>query len=158
MSAERNLLPGSQRFEIDRPLVNGGKVDRPPMVALAVILKDAVFFGVGRYLHGTRLIPQTVALILRKYCDELGIPIINAHSLRHLFCHDIIHFGGSAADVMNKAGHATLQSSTPYVAMFDQELRDRYIKVLGNRWENREDTSQGAVWEGRDKIPEEARI
>lgn len=95
--------------------------------------KEALFIGTSRYQHGKRLEPSSASIILRKYCKEIEIPTINAHSLRHLFCHNIVkHQHGSAADVMNLAGHATLASSTPYTAMFGRELGERYRVIHAN--------------------------
>jgi site-specific recombinase XerD len=51
---------------------------------------------------------------------------MNAHSFRHHMGHDIITQGGSAADVMNILGHATLASSSIYTMMTGKELENRY--------------------------------
>ena len=42
MGAVEHLFSGFRRLKIDRPLVNGGKIVRPPIVALVVILKDSI--------------------------------------------------------------------------------------------------------------------
>ncbi len=64
--------------------------------------------------------------MLRRYSNRAGIPYLNAHSFRHHMGHDIIQKGGSAADVMNILGHATLSSSSIYTMMNDKELEARY--------------------------------
>lgn len=63
--------------------------------------------------------------MLRKYCNRAGLPYMNAHSFRHHKGHDIINKGGSASDVMNILGHASLQSSSVYTMMHDNELKNR---------------------------------
>jgi site-specific recombinase XerD len=45
--------------------------------------------------------------------------------------HDIITQGGSAADVMNILGHATLASSSIYTMMTGKELENRYRTFKG---------------------------
>ena len=67
-----------------------------------------------------------LAEILRRYSNRAEIPYMNAHSFRHHMGHDIISQGGSAADVMNILGHASLSSSSIYTMMTGKELEDRY--------------------------------
>jgi integrase/recombinase XerC len=77
-------------------------------------------------LTGRRLTNKGVAEFLRRYSNRAKIPYMNAHSFRHHMGHDIITQGGSAADVMNILGHATLASSSIYTMMTGKELENRY--------------------------------
>lgn len=77
-------------------------------------------------LSGKRLSVKGVGEMLRRYANRAGIPYMNAHSFRHHMGHDIISQGGSAADVMNILGHATLASSSIYTMMTGNELEGRY--------------------------------
>ena len=77
-------------------------------------------------LSGKRLSIKGVGETLRRYANRAGIPYMNAHSFRHHMGHDIISQGGSAADVMNILGHATLASSSIYTMMTGKELENRY--------------------------------
>ena len=86
-------------------------------------------------LSGQRLTNRGVAEFLRRYSNRAGIPYMNAHSFRHHMGHDIISQGGSAADVMNILGHATLASSSIYTMMTGKELENRY-----NLFKNRKST------------------
>lgn len=85
--------------------------------------------------NGKRLSNKGVGEFLRRYSNRAGIPLMNAHSFRHHMGHDIISQGGSAADVMNILGHATLASSSIYTMMTGKELENRY-----NLFKNRKST------------------
>lgn len=83
-------------------------------------------------LSGKRFANKGVAEMLRNYSNKAKMPYMNAHSFRHHMGHDIISQGGSAADVMNILGHATLASSSIYTMMTGKELEQRY-SVFKNR-------------------------
>lgn len=93
--------------------------------------KDALFISVTSQKFGCRLTKSGSGEAIRRYCNKAGIPYMNHHSFRHAFCHDIVKKGGSAADVMNLAGHSSVQSSTPYIMMFGKELEERYRALKG---------------------------
>jgi integrase/recombinase XerC len=86
----------------------------------------------GLGLSGRRMSNKGVAEFLRRYSNRANIPYQNAHSFRHHMGHDIISQGGSAADVMNILGHASLASSSIYTMMTGKELEDRY-SIFKNR-------------------------
>jgi site-specific recombinase XerD len=92
---------------------------------------DAVFVSTCSTNVGQRFTIKGVGEMLRRYCNRARIPCVNPHSFRHHMGHDIIHKGGSAADVMNILGHSTLASSTIYTMMTDKELEERYRKFKG---------------------------
>ncbi len=93
---------------------------------------DALFISISGAVAGRRFNIKGVGEMLRRYSNKAGIPIINPHSFRHHLGHDIISKGGSAADVMNLLGHASLQSSSIYTMMTDRELETRYRKFKGD--------------------------
>ena len=93
--------------------------------------REALFISLYSNNMGQRLSVSGVSQVFSYYSRRAKLPRVNPHSVRHFFCHDIIKKGGSAADVMNLAGHATLASSTPYTAMFDEELKGRYRSLKG---------------------------
>lgn len=92
----------------------------------------ALFVGLKSRTYGRRMTSSGIEIALRKYSIIAGVPTMNPHSLRHHFGHEIIHSGGSSADVMNFLGHSSLASSTPYTRMQDQELEERYRKFKGH--------------------------
>lgn len=99
-----------------------------------MVFKDsaALFLCVTSSLAGQRLSIKGVGELLRRYSNRAGIPYMNAHSFRHHMGHDIIHQGGSTADVMNILGHATVASSSIYTMMTSRELETRYRAFKGN--------------------------
>jgi integrase/recombinase XerC len=98
-------------------------------------MSDALFVSVcsSRTMgtNGKQLSIRGVGELLRRYCIRAKMPYVNAHSFRHHMGHDIITQGGSAADVMNILGHATLSSSSIYTMMTGQELENRYRTFKG---------------------------
>lgn len=84
-------------------------------------------------LSGKRLSVKGVGEMLRRYCNRAKIPYMNAHSFRHHMGHQIIRKGGSAADVMNILGHASLSSSSIYTMMTGKELESRYRSLHGEK-------------------------
>lgn len=93
---------------------------------------DAVFVCISGQLYGRRFTLKGAGESLRRYCNKAKIPYINAHSLRHKRLHEIVHNGGSAADVMNIAGHSSIASSTVYTQMYGDELEQRYRLLFGS--------------------------
>lgn len=88
--------------------------------------------GAAADTAGRRLTIKGVGEMLRRYSNKAGIEHVNAHSFRHHMGHSIVNKGGSAADVMNILGHASLASSTIYTMMSDKELEGRYRLFNGN--------------------------
>lgn len=82
---------------------------------------------------GWRFNQKGILEMLRRYANKAKIPYLNAHSFRHHLGHHIIERGGSASDVMNILGHASLLSSSIYTMMTDRELQARYRKLKNNR-------------------------
>jgi len=90
-----------------------------------IVEPDALFISACTVKIGHRFSIKGVGEMLRRYSNKAQIPYMNAHSFRHHMGHSIINNGGSAADVMNILGHASLASSTPYTMMFNKELENR---------------------------------
>ena len=92
---------------------------------------EALFVSASGAKIGDRFTIRGVGEMLRRYANRAQMPCINAHSFRHHMGHEIISRGGSAADVMNVLGHATLASSSVYTMMADRELEQRYRLIKG---------------------------
>lgn len=87
---------------------------------------EALFISATGLKIGNRLSIKGVGEMLRRYSNNADIPYMNAHSFRHRMGHHIIKNGGSSADVMNILGHSSVQSTTIYTMMADNELEKRY--------------------------------
>lgn len=93
---------------------------------------EALFVSIAGDKAGKRFTIKGLGEMLRRYSNRAQIPYMNAHSFRHHMGHDIIHQGGSTADVMNILGHATVASSSIYTMMTNRELETRYRVFKGN--------------------------
>ena len=90
---------------------------------------DALFLSICSGQHNTsgkRFSTKGVGEMLRRYSNKAEITYMNAHSFRHHMGHHIIKSGGSSADVMNILGHSSVQSTTIYTMMSNEELEKRY--------------------------------
>jgi len=92
---------------------------------------EALFVCITGSNPGKRLSVGGLGEMLRRTSRKARIPYANAHSFRHRLGHAIVKNGGSAADVMNILGHASLASSTVYTMMTDRELEARYRLFKG---------------------------
>lgn len=93
---------------------------------------EALFISTGSTNCGLRFTIKGVGEMLRRYSNRAKLPYLNPHSFRHHLGHEIVKRGGSAADVMNILGHATLSSSSIYTMMTDKELEERYRLLKQN--------------------------
>lgn len=84
---------------------------------------DAIFICCSNRFLGMRLSSKGVGEMLGRYSKKAGIEKVNAHSIRHRGCRDIVKTKGAHA-VMNIAGHASLASSSIYTMLFGEELEE----------------------------------
>lgn len=91
---------------------------------------DALFTSTSSGKAGSRLMRSGLNEMLRRYSEKVKIEPVNSHSFRHHKGHEIINRGGSAADVQNILGHATLASSSIYTMMRGKELEERARKFM----------------------------
>lgn len=92
----------------------------------------ALFIGVGSDRYGRRLTKRGTGELVRRLASRAGLPpgtAVNIHAIRHSGCRQIIKNGGSSADVMNIAGHASVQSTTIYTLMVGEDLQERWQKL-----------------------------
>lgn len=120
---------------------------------------DALFISATSRQTGQRLSIKGVGEMLRRYSNKAKIPYMNAHSFRHHMGHDIVKKGGSASDVMNILGHASMQSSALYTMMEGKELENRYrhFQQIGNERKARSMLNQEAVWSNSAGVPARVR-
>lgn len=94
---------------------------------------NAVFISAYTQKVGQRFTRSGLSEMLRRYSDRAKIPsnfATNAHSFRHHKCRDILKNGGNSADVMNIAGHSSINSGSIYQMLFGQDLEDRARKFI----------------------------
>ena len=93
---------------------------------------DAFFISIAGHTPGGRFTVHGVSEMLRIYSNLAKLPRVNAHSMRHHKAHDIANKTGSAIDVMNILGHASLKSSSRYVEMRDKALENRARMIMAS--------------------------
>jgi integrase/recombinase XerC len=91
----------------------------------------ALFISCSSWKVGQRMDTSGIGEALRSYSNKAGLPYMNPHSFRHHLGHEIIHKGGSSADVANILGHASLLSTLKYTQMSDPEVESRYRRLRG---------------------------
>jgi integrase/recombinase XerC len=82
---------------------------------------DALFIGL-KATGGKRLAVCAAGEIFRKYSNKAGLQIINAHSLRHHFGHQLAKEKISNSVISAALGHSSLQSSYRYSLLNSDEL------------------------------------
>jgi len=98
---------------------------------------EALFLTISKFkqsqIRGARMNPRNVAEVLRVLSNKAGIPVMNAHSMRHHFGRSIVEAGGSNSDVSNLLGHSNIESSMIYTLMTGPRLKQRYEIFRGRR-------------------------
>lgn len=84
-------------------------------------------------VRGSRMSPRGVAEIMRVLSNQAGLPVLNAHSIRHSMGRDAIRALRSNSGVSNILGHANLDSSYVYTMLFGEELREQWEEVMQRR-------------------------
>lgn len=79
---------------------------------------------------GKPLDRQTVHSWIKKYAgmSRVKLSVAHAHSLRHLFCYDLIDNGCSLDDVANLAGHSDINTTRIYTKKTKRQL----LKTINN--------------------------
>jgi len=80
---------------------------------------------------GRRLQVSYVAELFRKYSNRANLPIINAHSFRHLFGRDLAKKKANNFVISSMMGHARVESSYPYTMLFGKDREDAYRSLRG---------------------------
>lgn len=77
-------------------------------------------------VRGRRMTNRGAAEVFRLLSNQAGLPLVNAHSMRHAMGRDIVKRGGSNADVANILGHSSPDSAMVYTMMFGEDLKERW--------------------------------
>lgn len=82
---------------------------------------DALFIGL-KQTGGKRLALCAAGEIFRKYSNKAGLKVINAHSMRHHFGHELSERGLNNSEISSALGHSSLGSSYRYTLLNSNEL------------------------------------
>lgn len=72
-----------------------------------------------------RVFNSTVNKLLKSYCDELNIPVISVHGLRHTHASLLLFAGVSIASVAKRLGHADMTTTQQTYLHIIQELENK---------------------------------
>lgn len=112
--------------------------------------QEALFIGVKTWRAGYRMRPGTVGLMLRDLSLSAGIePVVNAHSIRHMFGFEAAELGANNSNISDLMGHSQIQSSYVYT-----HLRGPDLGLAHKRVKSRPDRGGGL---GIDKMSIEER-
>lgn len=77
-----------------------------------------------------RVFNSTVNDILRRHCENTGIPVISIHGLRHTHASLLLFAGVSIASVARRLGHSTINTTQKTYLHIIQELENKDIDLV----------------------------
>ena len=72
-----------------------------------------------------RVFNSTVNNLLKSHCEELNIPVISVHGLRHTHASLLLFAGVSIASVAKRLGHADMTTTQQTYLHIIQELENK---------------------------------
>lgn len=90
---------------------------------LLIDLRGDVEKASGRIFVGSRFIKQTVLKAISLLCDEIGLPDVTLHTMRHTVGTRLNASGATAFDIMKLLGHTSLRMTEIYVKPQEESLR-----------------------------------
>jgi integrase len=98
--------------------------------------------GKGRVFTGPGMSPTNVCHRFSVICDEIGLPDVTMHTLRHTFATRFNESGGNIKEVSDVMGHSDLTTTQRYIHGDEKRLRETF-----REWDSREaeKTSSGQI-------------
>ena len=69
---------------------------------------------------------------IKKFCDDVGLRVLNLHSLRHLNASFLIHGGCDVKAVQVAMGHSTPMTTLNIYTQEFEEARVKVSEAMGN--------------------------
>lgn len=88
-------------------------------------LLSSIPAGKPIFSYQKRLFNSTVNQQLQNYCEELSIPVISIHGLRHTHASLLLFAGVSVASVAKRLGHANITTTQQTYIHIIQELENK---------------------------------
>ncbi|HEX5080505.1 MAG TPA: site-specific integrase [Blastocatellia bacterium] len=84
--------------------------------------------GKGRVFTGRGISPTNVCHRFSVICDEVGLPDVTMHTLRHTFCTRVVDNGGNPAHAQQVLGHSSLATTQRYLHPGEKAVRESMKK------------------------------
>lgn len=110
---EREFLVDLPTLKIVHRYLKGRPVDGPS----ALFLSN----------RGRRINPRTVQHMLRRWCNELGLPMFHPHQMRASFGTRLNKVGVPTLEISTLLGHASLDTTMAYVKPDMRRIRAEYF-------------------------------
>lgn len=108
------------------------KIMDPLAAALSHLPNDAMTFLQTQ--NGRSRSPNGLGNLMRRWCDEAGLPDCSSHGLRKAIARRLAEAGASAKQIASVTGHRTLAEVQRYTDAADREqLSDDALDKLSNR-------------------------
>ena len=92
--------------------------------------QGALFVSLDKRAVGHPITTRSVQRLIKVTANQLKLTGVTCHTFRHSKAHRIIQSGGSSADVMNILGHSNVSSTSRYLEMGGEELKNRAISLM----------------------------
>jgi len=79
---------------------------------------------------GVKVYNSTVNNILKKHCNNVNVPVISIHGLRHTHASLLLFAGVSIASVARRLGHASMTTTQKTYLHIIQELENKDIDIV----------------------------
>ena len=89
---------------------------------------EAVFISTHQAHKGSRVTRGNLGRVFNRVCERAGIPVLNAHSLRHRFGRELARNGANNSTISNLMGHSKIESSLIYTVMDGPEMEQAHKK------------------------------
>ncbi len=73
---------------------------------------------------------STVNVILAKHCENVGVPVISVHGLRHTHASLLLFAGVSIASVAKRLGHSSMNTTEKTYLHIIQELENKDVDLV----------------------------
>jgi len=90
----------------------------------------ALFVSLKGPARGARMTPAGLRSLFRYHRQTTGVTLANPHRFRHTFASDMVRAGVSLPALMQRMGHADIQTTLLYVQVTPQDVYLQYARAV----------------------------